>query len=338
MKFECTTVGYLQKGEDILMLYRNAKENDINEGKWIGVGGHIENGESPDECFIRETYEETGFKINTCKYRGIITFVYEDKLTEFVSVFTSDDFCGEQKQCDEGKLKWIRKNDIYNLNVWEGDKIFFKLIEDNEEFFSLKLEYTKEDKLKSAKLNGKNMELFDIVDENGNKTGVVQERGVVHRTGMMHRSVHMWIVNKDENGKTKILLQKRSKNKDSHPGCYDISSAGHISAGDEVINSAIREIKEELGIDAKEEDFKYIGNHRGYFKDYFYGKLFFDNSISPVYIYCQKVDIEKLTLQKEEIESVKWFDFDECYELVKTNKIKHCIYLDELDMLKEYIL
>ena len=133
---------YIKKDGRYLMLHRVKKKNDLNRDKWIGIGGKFEQGESPEDCVRRETYEETGLILGKVKYRGIITFVSGDE-TEYMHLFTSDDFSGKLKEiCDEGNPEWVDIKEVYNLPIWEGDKIFLKLIEDdNTPFFSLKLVY-----------------------------------------------------------------------------------------------------------------------------------------------------------------------------------------------------
>lgn len=132
---------YVEHDGKYLMLHRVKKENDLNKDKWLGVGGKFEFGESPEECALREAYEETGLTLESISYRGIVTFVYGD-ITEYMHLFTSTSFKGEIKECDEGTLEWVEKSRVYKLPIWEGDKLFFKLIEkDNTPFFSLKLVY-----------------------------------------------------------------------------------------------------------------------------------------------------------------------------------------------------
>lgn len=136
------TVCYLLKDDEILMLYRNKKKNDINEGKWIGVGGKIEEGEDPFQSIRRETLEETSLKLNKVDMRGIIIFVYNNKV-EYIYVFTSNDFEGNLGECNEGDLKYINKKDILNSNLWEGDKIFLKhILENDKNFFIYRMEYS----------------------------------------------------------------------------------------------------------------------------------------------------------------------------------------------------
>ena len=132
---------YIEKDGKYLMLHRVKKENDINKDKWLGVGGKFEFGESPHECALREAKEETGYTLNSLYYRGVVTFVYGDT-TEYMHLFTSDSFEGVLKECDEGDFEWVDKTKVCDLPIWQGDKIFLKLIEDKSTpFFSLKLVY-----------------------------------------------------------------------------------------------------------------------------------------------------------------------------------------------------
>ena len=250
-----STLCYIEKDGKYLMLHRVVKKNDVNKDKWIGVGGHFEYAESPEECLLREVKEETGYTLTSWKYRGIVTFVYGEDVVEYMSLYTADGFTGDPIECDEGVLEWVEKEKIKDLNLWEGDKIFFRLMDEEEEFFSLKLVYNKSDVLEYVALNGKPMELFDVIDEDGNKTGQVKERGVAHRDGTLHATVHIWIVRPNQESGYDVLLQKRSECKDSNPGAYDISSAGHVSAGDELMESALREMEEELIVNLKKSEF-----------------------------------------------------------------------------------
>ena len=149
-----TTHCYLEKDGSYLMLHRISKKNDINKDKWIGVGGHFEEGESPEECLCREVYEETGYQLTSWKFRGIVTFTQEGYGTEYMCLYTSDEFTGTQKECDEGKLEWVPKEKLGDLNMWPGDRIFNKLIREDAPFFSLKLSY-QGDELTEVVLNGK---------------------------------------------------------------------------------------------------------------------------------------------------------------------------------------
>lgn len=137
-----TTLCYIEKDGAYLMMHRVKKQNDINKDKYVGIGGKIENGETPFDCAIREIKEETGVSPRRMRYRGVITFVSDLYGTEIMHLFTADGFDGKLKQtCDEGELIWIKKQDVYNLPVWEGDKIFFKLLENGSPFFELTLKY-----------------------------------------------------------------------------------------------------------------------------------------------------------------------------------------------------
>lgn len=154
MRSNLTTLCYIERDDSYLLLHRTKKENDINKDKWIGVGGHFEQDETPEECLLREVKEETGLTLNAWKLRGIITFMSNEFQTEYMFLYTADSFSGDISECDEGVLEWIDKSQVYNLPVWAGDKIFFKLLETTTEFFSLKLRYEGE-QLMEAVLNGK---------------------------------------------------------------------------------------------------------------------------------------------------------------------------------------
>lgn len=329
MRVRLSTLCYIEKDHKYLMLHRVVKKNDVNKDKWIGVGGHFEEGESPEECILREVKEETGYTLTSYRYRGLVTFVFADVEMEYMSLFTADGFEGEPIPCNEGVLEWVDIEDVWKLNLWEGDKIFFRLLDEEIPFFSLKLVYNLQGQLEYAALNGKQMEMFDIIDMDGNKTGAIKERGVVHREGAFHATSHIWIVRKNEKSGYDILLQKRSACKDSHPGCYDISSAGHIGAGDEALESALRELEEELGIKAKPEELLEFGVQYKNYEGEFYGKPFRDNQRSILYLYKKPINMDELVLQESEIESVIWMDYKEALDAIRENTIKHCIYEEE---------
>lgn len=136
-----TTLCYIEREGCYLMLHRTKKQNDENHDKWIGVGGKLEEGESPEECLLREVREETGLTLLRYRLRGIVTFVSDEWGTEYMHLYTADQYTGEMAACDEGELVWIPKTKIADLPIWEGDKIFFRLMEESEDFFSLKLTY-----------------------------------------------------------------------------------------------------------------------------------------------------------------------------------------------------
>ena len=150
-----TTLCYIEKDNAYLMMHRISKKNDVNKDKWIGVGGHFEMHESPEECLLREVKEETGLTLTNYRFRGLVTFICHTKKdtweSEYMCLYTADGFEGELIECDEGKLEWVDKKRLSELNLWEGEKIFFRLLAENRSFFSLKLRY-EGDKLTETKL------------------------------------------------------------------------------------------------------------------------------------------------------------------------------------------
>ena len=149
-----TTLCYITRGDEVLMLHRVKKKNDINQDKWIGIGGKFEGTESPDECLLREAKEETGLTLERWQCRGVVTFLTNDpQQGEFMYLFTADRFSGELKECDEGDLEWVRRDFLNALPKWEGDQIFLDLMWNDAPFFLLKLRYDG-DRLAEAVLNG----------------------------------------------------------------------------------------------------------------------------------------------------------------------------------------
>ena len=148
-----TTLCYIYRGDEVLMLHRTKKKNDLNHDKWIGLGGKFEDRESPEDCVIREVREETGLRLTRWQYRGIVTFVSNLYETEWMHLFTADGFEGELTECDEGEPAWIPRERLDELPQWEGDRIFLKLLDEGAPFFSLKLVY-EGDTLREAVLNG----------------------------------------------------------------------------------------------------------------------------------------------------------------------------------------
>ena len=155
-KSNLTTLCYIEQDGKYLMLHRVKKENDVNKDKWVGIGGHFEEDESPEECLLREVREETGLQLISYRFRGIVTFISDRWDTEYMHLFTADRFSGIIAECDEGELCWVEKSKVYDLPIWEGDKIFFHLLEERGDFFSLKLRYEGE-KLVEAILDGKSI-------------------------------------------------------------------------------------------------------------------------------------------------------------------------------------
>lgn len=138
-----TTLCYIENDRgEYLMLHRTKKQNDLNAGKWIGVGGKFEANETPEECLLREVYEETGLTLTRYRFRGIVTFLSNKWEGEYMHLFTADKYEGTLCDCNEGELAWVPKNDVLKLNLWEGDHIFLRELLENDRFFSLKLSYT----------------------------------------------------------------------------------------------------------------------------------------------------------------------------------------------------
>ena len=176
------------------------------------------------------------------------------------------------------------------------------------------------------------METLDIVDEQGNPTGKTIDRTIAHGQGILHRTAHVWLFRK-VNDNVQILLQKRSKMKDSFPGCYDVSSAGHIPAGVDFIPSALRELKEELGLTEEASELIYCGRRRIHYEGEFNGIPFIDNQVSNVYMIWKDIEASALKLQKEEVEEAIWMDFCQCLKAVAENSMPHCIMQEELNIL-----
>ncbi|MBQ6622298.1 MAG: NUDIX domain-containing protein [Mogibacterium sp.] len=173
-------------------------------------------------------------------------------------------------------------------------------------------------------------ELLDIVDRNGEPTGETVERSIAHLEGIPHRTSHLWIVRKRAD-RIEVLLQKRALTK-SFPGCYDISSAGHIPAGDGYRSSAIRELREELGLTAAEEDLVCCGDRRIVWDDVFFGEPYHDRQYTRVFLIWLDPDEARFVLQEEEVDSVRWMDLEECIEGVIEGRFQNCIAPEELDM------
>ena len=177
------------------------------------------------------------------------------------------------------------------------------------------------------------MEYLDIVDENALPTGKVVERAVAHREGIPHRTSHLWLVRKRDH-RVQILLQKRALTK-SFPGCYDISSAGHIPAGQDYLPSAVRELKEELGLTAQESDLILCGDMKIFWDDVFFGEPYHDRQYTRVFLLWADVEERDLVLQEEEVLSVLWIDLEECVNAVAAGTLDNCISLDELQLVQE---
>ena len=149
-----TTLCYITRGDQVLMLHRVKKEKDLNKDKWIGIGGKFEGEEAPEECLLREAKEETGLTLTSWRCRGVVTFLSDEYPGEFMYLFTADGFEGQLKECDEGDLQWVSRDFLDQLPKWEGDKIFLDLLWQDAPFFLLTLRYSG-DKLTEAILDGK---------------------------------------------------------------------------------------------------------------------------------------------------------------------------------------
>ena len=186
------------------------------------------------------------------------------------------------------------------------------------------------------KILGEDMELFDVVDKNGVPTGQLVERSEAHAKDILHRTAHVWVV-RVKDGKPQVLLQKRAAGKDSFPGCYDTSSAGHIHAGDEPLGSALRELEEELGVKADRSDLSYAGIFYSHYERTFYSKPFRDNEVTFVYVYDKPVEISELTLQQDEVDSVRWFDADYVLEKIEPPRDElFCVPKDGFSLILEW--
>lgn len=180
------------------------------------------------------------------------------------------------------------------------------------------------------------MERFDVVDEEGLPTGETVLRETAHAEGIRHRTAHIWVI-RQEGGRTSVLLQKRAACKDSFPGQYDTSSAGHIHAGDEPRISAVRELSEELGIEAAPEELQFAGKFRISYEKEFHGKMFRDNEVSFVSVYDRPVRLEELRLQAEEVEEAGWFDFEETLSACLRHDPKYCVPIGGLRVLEGWL-
>ena len=157
-----TTLCYVEKDDAYLMMHRISKKQEVNKDKWIGIGGHFEPGESPEECLLREAYEETGLTLTSYRFRGIVTFTQENYGTEYMCLYTADAYEGMMHESEEGVLEWVPKSRLLELNLWVGDRIFLKLLKDDAPFFSLKLSY-QGDELTEAVLDGRPLDFHEFL-------------------------------------------------------------------------------------------------------------------------------------------------------------------------------
>ncbi len=183
---------------------------------------------------------------------------------------------------------------------------------------------------------GSAKEYLDVCGENGQPTGETVERGIAHRDGVLHRTAHVWVI-RERDGQVQVLLQKRSRMTESFPGMYDVSSAGHIPAGTEPLPSALRELHEELGIEARPEELTYAGSIRCRYEMTFHGKPFRDNTIRLAFVYREPLNADALTLQESEVEEVRWFPLEDVAGEIKHRQDRICISEQELQVLLDYL-
>ena len=180
------------------------------------------------------------------------------------------------------------------------------------------------------------MEYIDICSEDGQPTGAIVDRDTAHREGILHRTSHVWVI-KEESGHYWVLLQKRSREKESFPGMYDVSSAGHIPAGSTPQESAIREMQEEIGIAAAPDELRFAGSFRCSYEAVFHGQIFRDNEIRYAYVYQEPVSINDLTLQKSEVDEVRWFPLSAIEEDLQRRESRICVSQEGLETLINYL-
>jgi isopentenyldiphosphate isomerase len=180
------------------------------------------------------------------------------------------------------------------------------------------------------------MEYLDIVDEAGRPTGETVSREIAHKDGVLHRTAHVWVIRSSAGGYD-VLLQKRSMEKESFPGLYDTSSAGHIPAGEEPLPSALRELREELGIAAKPQDLTFAGTFRIQYEKVFHGRLFKDNEFASVFVYSKPVELSNLTLQTSEVDEARWFDLAEVWDEIQHNRERFCVPTAGIKVLRQYL-
>ena len=181
------------------------------------------------------------------------------------------------------------------------------------------------------------MELFDVCNELGEPTGEIVSREEAHRDGILHRTSHVWIL-REKDGRKQVLLQKRSMQKDSYPGLYDTSSAGHIPAGEEPLLSALRELEEELGIRATADQLTYAGNFRIEYEETFHDRIFHDNEFTHVYVYQEVVDIQDLSFQETEVEDAAWFNLEDVWREIQYSKERFCVSSQGMQVLIDYLV
>lgn len=324
-----TTLCYIEYGGKYLMLLRNKKQNDLNEGKWIGVGGKLEAGETPEQCALREIREETGLIALDLTARGVVRFISDAWGSEMMYLYTVTQFEGELTDCDEGELRWIDKNEVFDLKLWDGDRIFLQFLIEGAPCFDMTLHYDQNDRLQTCAVNGREWELFDIYNEDGTPAGYVASRDFAHWKGLWHITAHIWVARPTPAGDTELLLQLRSKDKDLYPGCYDTSSAGHIAAGEDIVTGARRELAEELGLTVTEDELRPLGVQKNIYDNGNYH----DREHCHVFLYRADIADNDIHYQESEVDGVMWLGLEEIARAVETQDFPICIDLREVELL-----
>lgn len=325
------TLCYLERDGQYLMLLRNKKQRDVNAGKWIGVGGRREAGETPEACALREIREETGLTVRDLTARGVVNFVSDAAEDERMFLYTARDFEGTLIDCDEGELHWIDREAVFGLPLWDGDRIFLQKLLDDAPYFEMTLTYEGE-RLRRCVCDGQALELLDVYRPDGSPAGYVAERGYMHRHGIWHITAHTWIVRRSAAGEPELLLQLRSVKKRLYPGFYDISSAGHIDAGEDVHTAALRELEEELGLHADPSALRFVGIRQSLYDDDV-GEGYHDREYCYVYLYEGDVRADELRLQESEVDGFCWMAFDALVQALREGSMPLCVEPPELELL-----
>ena len=326
------TLCYIEQDGKYLMMLRNKKRSDPNEGKWIGVGGKLEAGETPMECARREIREETGLVATEMIHFGDVYFYSDVWEEEIMRLFLVKRFEGRLTRCDEGELHWIDKSEIFDLNLWDGDRIFLQYLINGRRFDEMRLSY-KGDRLCGCSVDGSEQELIDVYNRDGSPAGYVASRDFVHWKGLWHSTAHVWLTCRNEQGKPMLLLQLRAAGKRLYPSHWDTSAAGHIPAGEDVLNAAVREIGEELGIHPSAGELTCVGMIPVTYDDDD-GEGYHDREFCHIYLLRTQPRLSGLTLQASEVERVMWMDFDGVAQAVKNNSLRHCLHMDELALIR----